>query len=277
MLFRSGIYMSDRFARALNLSDDEDDLLKGLSLSDRQGLLSEAGSIRTRGGAALDQFSDEVSATYFNDMKKLSDSSTMPANFVFIEHATPLKSLKFEKHPPSNSVRMGMCSLFADISGFTAYIDRAIATGTIAEAVANLHVIRREFVACLRDDFGGKKIRFIGDCLHGVTSKGEEDGGTAEEAVLTSGGLRSSFYVLQQELMGIDELGLAIGIEVGQTPISRIGLRGESSVRCSTSKATCTSEGLQSGSSGTETTVGEKMKSRMRVKVSNLVDRKSVV
>src|SRR3954468_24366039 len=74
---------------------------------------------------------------------------------------------------PSNSIRMPVVSTFADLSGFTAYVDRCIATGRVQEMTANLHVIRGELAPCARDDFGARKIRFIGDCLHGLIAEGD--------------------------------------------------------------------------------------------------------
>jgi hypothetical protein len=58
-------------------------------------------------------------------------------------------------------------------------------------------------------------------------------------------------------LPGIAGLGLAIGIDYGATPICRLGLRGEASVRAAASRATCVSEAEQRRCSGSETALGE--------------------
>jgi hypothetical protein len=44
----------------------------------------------------------------------------------------------------------------------------------------------------------------------------------------------------------VDQLGLNIGMEVGQTPVTRIGIRGIRSVRIASSVATTLSEQMQS-------------------------------
>lgn len=181
------------------------------------------------------------------------------AAFAFHRHQPPLKTIKFAKLMPSNSIRMELVSIFADIDRFTAYVAGCIAGSRISEMVTNLHVIRSELAAALRDDFEGRKVRFIGDCIHGLLAVGADEtkkSETVELAVKASAGLRSSFELCQQNLENVGSLGLAIGVEFGTTPISRIGVRGDRSVRCSVSKAVTSSEELQSVCDGDETALG---------------------
>jgi class 3 adenylate cyclase len=193
------------------------------------------------------------------DARIKSDSGE--AAFRFHHKEPPLKDLVYAEHPPSNAIRMDLASIFADVDNFTAYIDDAIATGGIAEAVANLHVIRAEMGAVLRDDFGGRKVRYIGDCVHGLLAEGsktETDAmDTMKKSVDAAAGLRSSFELCRQMLPGIEDLGLAIGIDYGTTPICRLGLRGDASVRAAASRATCVSEAEQRRCNGIETALGE--------------------
>lgn len=193
------------------------------------------------------------------DARVKSDSGE--AVFRFHHKEPPLKDLVYANHPPSNAIRMDLASIFADVDNFTAYIDNAIATGGIAEAVANLHVIRAEMGAVLRDDFGGRKVRYIGDCVHGLLAEGsktETDAmDTMKKSVDAAAGLRSSFELCREMLPGIEDLGLAIGIDYGATPICRLGLRGDASVRAAASRATCVSEAEQRRCNGIETALGE--------------------
>lgn len=190
------------------------------------------------------------------------DKAGAAPSFSFHYHVPPLKTIEFVKLPPSNAIRMPTASIFADVDGFTAYIDTAIARGNIAEAVANLHVIRAEMAAVVRDDFDGRKVRFIGDCVHAVIADGTATAVNAVDtvrlAVMTAGGIRSSFNLCRRMLPGIEELGIAIGIDFGETPICRLGLRGEGSVRAATSRSTCVSEAEQQRCDGSETAVGER-------------------
>lgn len=202
---------------------------------------------------AYARFKDE------RETRRFTQGMSAPV-FVFHHKEPPLRSLVFAEHPPSNAIRMPMASLFADIDGFTVYIDNAIRSGRIAEAVANLHVLRAEMAAVLRDDFNGRKVRFIGDCIHGLVAEGTahdtNSTDTIRQAVMAAAGIRSSFELCQTMLPGIHTLGLAIGIEYGETPVCRLGLRGVASVRSAASRATCVSEDEQKDCDGTQTALG---------------------
>jgi hypothetical protein len=100
---------------------------------------------------------------------------------------------------------------------------------------------------------------------------------TVKAAVHASGGLRSSFELCQAYLSGIGDLGLAVGLEYGATPICRLGLRGERSVRCAVSKAVSRAEELQSACEGTETAIGPKALALAPAAVRQLFDRESTV
>jgi class 3 adenylate cyclase len=183
-------------------------------------------------------------------------------DFLFHHHRPPLKTVDFAELMPSKSIRMPLTSVFADIDKFTAYVQRCIALGRISEMVANLHVLRSELAASLKEDFNGRKVRFIGDCLHGLVAEGTafetDEAATVSRAVEVAGGLRSSFELCQESLPNIRQLGLAIGIELGTTPITRLGIRGDRSVRCSISKAVSASETLQRDCRGDETSLGKR-------------------
>ena len=170
---------------------------------------------------------------------------------------------------------MAVASVFADIAGYTHYVDEAIRTGRVAQAVANLYILRAEMADVLQKDFGGRKVRYVGDCLHGLIAEGDgrdtNERDTVRQAVLAAGGIRSSFELCLKLLPGLGGLeGVAIGIELGQTPICRIGLVGEASVRCSASKATCVSEAVQQTCSGHETAIGDRAFSAGDARVRHL-------
>ena len=80
---------------------------------------------------------------------------------------------------------------------------------------------------------------------------------TINSAIKCVGAMRSSFKECQKLLNNISELGLAIGFELGVTPISRVGIRGERSVRLATSGATISSEIIQQECNGQQTKIGE--------------------
>ena len=195
---------------------------------------------------------DEISKTEVPD-------PTIP-RFKFYHKEPPLNEIKYPDLSPSNSIRMPLVSVFADLSGYTRYIDSAIEAGRIGDAVRALYVIRAEFQNVVERDFGGRKVRFIGDCIHALLAEGTRTETDDRESVIKSfecaGGLRSSFKICQNELSNLEILGLAIGIEYGPTPVTRVGIRGVRSVRLASSVATTVSEQMQRDCGDNETKFG---------------------
>ena len=62
---------------------------------------------------------------------------------------------------------MTAATVFGDVSGFTAYIDKAAAEDRSKEALRVLHAIRREMAAVVKQDFGGVRVQFQGDRVQG--------------------------------------------------------------------------------------------------------------
>ncbi|WP_262692474.1 adenylate/guanylate cyclase domain-containing protein [Kordiimonas aestuarii] len=198
------------------------------------------------------------------------------ARFAFHYKAPPLKNIDYGELSPSNSIRMPLASVFADLSGYTAYIDNAIAQDSIALAVKALYVIRAEFQNVIEQDFGGRKVRFIGDCIHALLAEGSstttDDKLSVQRSLECAGALRSSFELCQTSLPGLSSLGLAIGLEFGATPISRIGIRGLRSVRVASSVATTRSEKMQRECGHNDTRVGPAMSLLIPASVRDLFD-----
>jgi class 3 adenylate cyclase len=91
---------------------------------------------------------------------------------------------------------MEAVSVYADIDGFTKFVAEHI--GQNAEHVVKcFHVIRSELDRTLSSDFDGRRIRFIGDCIHGLLMEGTAYSTDKEETVSTAtlcaAALRSSF------------------------------------------------------------------------------------
>lgn len=199
-----------------------------------------------------------------------------PAVFRFHFHQPPLRSIQYADHPPSNAIRMAMACIFADIAGFTDYVDEAMRTGRVAQAVSNLHVMRGEMNYVARDDFGGRKVRYIGDCLQAILAEGDsrdvDERATVRKAVLAASGIYSSFELCRELLPDVEDLGIAIGIELGITPLARLGLRGEASVRCVSSRSTCLSEEVQGRCLAGEIGIGDDAYDAADVHVKRMFD-----
>jgi len=195
------------------------------------------------------RFIDDLVKNWEAEIKKTGSIGFTDPSFSFFYEPPPLSELDYKDLMPSHSIRMPLVSIFADLSGYTNYIDQAILSGNISDAVRALYVIRAEFQNVVEDDFGGRKVRFIGDCIHALIAEGSStqtnSSKTVVSAIKCAGGLHSSFSLCKSELRGLDTLGLAVGLEFGNTPISRIGIRGERSIRVASSIATSRSEQMQ--------------------------------
>lgn len=185
-------------------------------------------------------------------------------SFEFTRHTPPFADLDLETLTPGNSRRQESTSIYADIDGFTAYVSDRIDEDASAKAVVRaLHVLRAELDAVLHSDFGGRKIRFIGDCVHGVliegTSQVTDDTETAKNGMLCAAAMRSSFEeaikILEEEGIDTGDLGIQIGLEHGPTAITRLGYKGER-IRCCVSRAVLRSEAEQRLCKGNETAIG---------------------
>lgn len=219
--------------------------------------------------------SDEI--TTFKDKAKLDvtvegivkewqdDLKNNPiGTFGFTGHTPPYYTLDIEELSVKNSRRQDAASVYADLDGFTAYVSKNIGADDNAKhVVRTLHVLRSELDAVLHTDFAGRKVRFIGDCVHGLTVEGTaqttDEVETISNLTLCAGGMRSSFNLALTKLKekGTDatSLGLAIGFEFGPMNVTRLGMKGEL-VRCSASRGVLAAEREQSRCSGSETAIG---------------------
>lgn len=255
-----GIYLSDRvralfgLRRAANLMEEK--AFKA-NLTELHLLKARAGKSRDLAVVTESRLDD-----WRRDLRDSSVATLPPSAFAFHHHTPPLRSIDYDALSPSNSVRMPLISIFADLDRYTAYIDECMAAGNLAEAVNLLHILRSEFNAVLQDDFAGRKVRFIGDSIHGVIAEGTsrfiDEAGSVTLAARCAGALRSSFKLCQTIIAGASKLGLAIGFELGPTPVSRIGIRGDRAVRVASSLAVRASERCQRDCDHAQTKIGAK-------------------
>lgn len=247
--------------------------LKILRGSDRVGLLTDWYEVAPQDVIQRASVSHQYQKVRAKAEEVIKERTAQPS-FTFRRSAPPLKGISFADLMPSNTVRQGMASIFADIDGYTAFVDNAIRGGheAIKLAVLGVHTIREELNSVLKEDFGGKRVRFIGDCIHGliaVWQKNEDDPrGTVKEASLCAAAMKSSFDLCLEMIDGLDDLDLAIGVEYGVVPLTRMGRPGDQSVRCATGKAVIISERQQQAIQGGGIQLGENAK---RVAAENVV------
>ncbi len=198
------------------------------------------------------------------------------ATFEFTGHTPPYATLDIETLSAKNSRRQDAATVYGDLDGFTAYVGANIATDAGAKnVVRTLHVLRSELDAVLHEDFQGRKVRFIGDCVHGLLVEGTAQTTEVEETIsnmtFCAAAMRSSFDIALKRLKekGTDasSLGLAIGFEFGPMNVTRLGMKGEL-IRCSVSRGVVAAEKEQSRCNGSETAIGsiacEKASSALR-------------
>lgn len=184
-------------------------------------------------------------------------------SFEFSRPTPPLSNLDFDDLNASNTKHFDGVSVYADIDGFTKYVQKHLTDNT-EDLVRALHVLRSELDAVLESDFGGRRVRFIGDCLHGVllegTSKTTDVEATISTATLCAGALRSGFVraleFLADKDVDVDALGLAIGFDIGPLSLTRLGMKGDK-VRCSTGRAIGRSDDEQKRCTGSQSAIGE--------------------
>lgn len=246
---KTGIYLSNNARKTIGL--EEFDEPKNVELTPTE-------ICECQKDASLDCSKDGIVKKWRQD---LLDNPL--GAIAFSGHTPPMSTLNISLLSLSNSRRQDLVSMYADIDGFTKYVQDHLDEST-EDVVRTLHVIRAELDSVLSSDFKGRKIRFIGDCLHGVMCEGTaqttEKEETISDAALCAGGLRSSFELALEKLQENDiktgSLGLAIGFEYGPTVISRMGMQG-SKVRCCISRTVLASEEEQLRCTGIETAIGK--------------------
>lgn len=185
--------------------------------------------------------------------------------FEFSAHTPPYVDLDLEALSVRNSRRQEAAAVYGDIDGFTKYVGDNVDDDEKAKhVVRSLHVLRSELDAVLHTDFKGRKVRFIGDCIHGLLVEGTAQTTDTAESVtnmtLCAGAMRSSFILALSKLKaaGTDasSLGLQIGFEFGPMTATRLGIKGEL-IRCSVSRGALAAEKEQGRCSGAETAIGQ--------------------
>jgi class 3 adenylate cyclase len=245
-------------APGIFLTNDARKVIGLVALNDEDGTaLTPAQISVSQAEAKLELTKDDIISEWREDLEE-----NPIGDFEFSGHTPPFRNLEIQALTPANSRRQEAISLYADIDGFTKYVDRHV-NDNAEDVVRSLHVLRAEMDAVIDADFGGRKIRFIGDCLHGAMAEGTAQTTDAEEtvsnAVLCAGGLRSSFNLAIQKLAGTgvdtEGLGLQIGVEYGVITVTRLGMKGDR-VRCSVSRSILASELEQGRCAANDTAIG---------------------
>lgn len=264
----SGIYLTNHARGLSGLAKADDPKSTKLSSKEVEDCQTDA---------ALDVSKEKIVEAWKEDHK-----NNPIGDFKFSAHTPPMRTLDISSLSPANSRRQEVTSIYADIDGFTKYVAANIESNP-EDVVRTLHVIRSELDNVLTSDFDGRKVRFIGDCLHGILCEGTAQTTdileTISTSTLCSGALRSSFNLAMDMLLEnsieTGELGLAIGFEYGPNATSRLGMQGEK-VRCSVSRAVLSAEKEQKRCDGEQTAIGETAYSKANDSVKGLFGSKRI-
>lgn len=123
--------------------------------------------------------------------------------------------------------RVLAASIFGDVTGFTAYIDRAETNEEKRKALRVLHAIRKEMATVVSVDYNGLRVQFQGDRVQGLFHMPKnEEADIATEAMDAAVGLQSSMEkTIKVKLPEADELQLAVGVDIDTTLVSKLGTR----------------------------------------------------
>lgn len=246
----TGIYLTNEARKVIGLKAADNEDTTALTMAEINACKEKA---------KLDVTADQIVKEWKEDLQNNPIGS-----FEFTGHTPPYSTLDIEQLSVKNSRRQDAATVYADLDGFTAYVSKNITSNDTAKhVVRTLHIVRSELDAVLHTDFAGRKVRFIGDCVHGLAVEGTaqttDEKETISNLTLCAGGMRSSFALaldkLKEKGSDVTGLGLAIGFEFGPMNVTRLGMKGEL-VRCSTSRGVLTAEKEQSRCSGNETAIG---------------------
>ncbi len=126
-------------------------------------------------------------------------------------------------------------SVYADVSGFTKYIDSMATNEGKITALRVFHAIRHEMSQVAKCDFDGVRIQYQGDRVQVLFHLPEgKDEAIAETAVHAAASFQSSMELSLKECLPdiVDRLHLAVGVDIGKTLVSKLGIRGQRDVIC---------------------------------------------
>ncbi|QOZ36362.1 transcriptional regulator [Bradyrhizobium sp. CCBAU 53421] len=247
----TGIYLTNTARKAIGLAE---------VTSVDSSPLTTAEIEKSQNEAKLEVTAADIVKEWQEDLK-----SNPIGAFEFSGHTPPYATLDIESLSAKNSRRQEAATVYGDLDGFTKYVGANIVTDDGAKhVVRTLHVLRSELDAVLHEDFQGHKVRFIGDCIHGLLVEGTAQTTDTQETIsnmtLCAGAMRSSFNVALKRLKekGTDasSLGLAIGFEFGPMNVTRLGMKGDL-IRCSVSRGVLAAESEQSRCTGRQTAIGK--------------------
>lgn len=182
-------------------------------------------------GGSLAEAVAELGADWSEDLTRtrLRDAAlSYPAGCVTVHAAA--KTIDKNLLGISNTKQVVGASLFADVDGFTAAVEAAMARDDdLVDLVRQFHVLRGEGRDTAVRDFASLRVQYQGDRMQVLTYQpiGDEEA-VALNAVRLSAALQSvADQVLPAAMPGVAAPTLAIGMALGEGLLTRIGEHGD--------------------------------------------------
>lgn len=179
--------------------------------------------------------------------EKLRDE--LPLNQMEISEAEVL--IDVDSLTEKKSKRTTAVAIYADLDGFTKYVQEAEGDDAIKSLVRKLHMIRYEFHSVIKSDYDGLVLQHQGDRVFGIIHlpAGDNFDKRCNNGLDIAVGLQSSMKHVLNERMDGKEIHVAIGLDAGKTLVTRLGKKGQREVICLGRKVV-SAERLQLASSG---------------------------
>jgi class 3 adenylate cyclase len=152
------------------------------------------------------------------------------------------------------SKRTSAVVLYADLDGFTQYVQAAECDEDVVSLVRVLHMIRAELHAVVEQDYPGLVLQHQGDRLFAIVHMppGDRFDKRCANGLAIATGLQSSMeHIVNSYLQDRKDIHLAVGVDVGTVLVTRLGKKGVREVVCLGPQVT-SAEGLQLRSAGLE-------------------------
>ena len=167
--------------------------------------------------------------------KKTEDHrDALPLSEIEISEATVL--IDVSSLSERNCKRTAAVAFYADLDGFTRYVQDAETDEKVVSLIRQFHMIRSEFHSVIETDYKGLVLQHRGDCILGILhlpSGQPNHADRCQDAVDLAIGLQSSMeHVLNQHLTDRKDIHVAIGMDVGKAIVTRLGKKGERITIC---------------------------------------------
>jgi class 3 adenylate cyclase len=159
------------------------------------------------------------------------------------------------------SKRTSAVVCYADLDGFTRYVQAAERNEDVVSLVRALHMIRAELHAVVEQDYPGVVLQHQGDRLFAIVHMppGDRFDKRCANGLAIAIGLQSSMeHALSAYLQDRKDIHLAAGVDVGMVLVTRLGKKGAREVVCLGPQVT-SAEGLQLRSAGRELRISKSL------------------